>query len=124
MIILTGRPERRDRNRPGHVHGGRLAAEVAADATGVDDDLVFREPQRVGELLSQRVRHFVVGPHLYAPGGVDSHHAGIGLHVALVHPGGGKGMLENQVRFSEALRQVSGRPGGVVQDIPVRLNGA
>src|SRR5256885_1140248 len=54
-------------------------------------------PQCTCQLPPQAERLLVVRPHLNTARLVDGHHAGVGLHVALVHPGGGEGVCKEQV---------------------------
>ena len=123
MIIFTGRPDPLgQRIGERHVHGAGFAAKVAPNRTGVDPNAVLRHSQRTGQLPPQAKRLLVVRPHLNAARLVDGHDAGVGLHVALVHPGGGEGVLKNQVRFAEPLRDIAAGPRVLVTDIATGLD--
>jgi hypothetical protein len=105
-----------------HVHGAGFAAKVAPNSTGVDPDAVLRQSQRTGQLPPQAKRLLVVRPYLDAARFIDVHDASVGLHVALVHPGGGEGVLKEQVRFSEPLLDIAAGPRLMVTDIAPGLD--
>ena len=101
----------------GNVHEGTLAAKVAADVGGVDQDVVLRHIPHGGQLVPQHERPLVAGPDLHPPIVVNVHHAGVGFQVGLVVQLGGEGVLKNQVRLGEPLLDVALVPDVVGEDV-------
>ena len=67
-----------------YVHGRPLAAEVAAERDGVEDDLLGLDAQGVGHLAPRRVGRFARRPHVHHARVVDVHQRVVRLDVRLV----------------------------------------
>src|SRR5918999_4052440 len=77
----------------GHIHGRGLPAEISANPTWVYQDPIFRYPESTRQLSPQGVGDLVVRPDLDTSSVIHVHHTSVRLHIALVHPSGGKGVF-------------------------------
>ena len=105
------------------IHKSALAAEVTADMHRTKDQLLFGDPEAVGQLRPHGERRLAARPDFRAAGGIRLHHARMRFQIRLVSHLGRKSIFDDQIGLLETGFDIALAPFEIGEHIAELFHG-